>query len=557
MDVHDNVNQADAHGQATLMEGNNDVLNHVRGKPSTPMQSHERKWSRLRKHYSDQYLDLFKKTFEGNEEEYSVDDFDQSQLGAVVWDPAEKSRFFDVISRKGRHDLRAISGAVQSKSEIEVKAYIDQLREQETDRQLFKPQTKNVSHVEIPATFEISRECEAVIDQAAEALAAFQEQFDFAVGQRMNPLWLIDAATASGVDQTTDGQELASNTSEEAGGPDVTLSVEACQFFHLSAFLTLSERFFMNQSASQATGETEQVEDDQGPAMTIEVVSDFYNLVTSFTRRLVQTCIFLGKSRIRSSASAHYRPGGLVKPEDVSAALAVLGITSSSTEFWAKVARRNGLSVVDGGHRKGASTTALMPYDDVEEILLNPRRGRSRSLQSQVSSADSLASDDEEKDSYSDDEASEEDEEKSSEAPRSDDDDSDESDTDSRDGHEHDLPTEKRPSIPMSKQQRVELLEQEQDEYMERLDREAGRQEEARLMQSLGLPEEKDLKEEDFELGRRPKVLRKSVEECMGWSGVYQAQWEGGDGTVPAEAFAEVGSRRKRRKLGHESLEDV
>ncbi|KAK4940771.1 hypothetical protein LTR10_019164 [Elasticomyces elasticus] len=560
MDGHENIDLADNHGQASLTARNNALPHDVRRKSSTPMLAHERKWSRLREQYSDQYLDLFKNTFEVEDQEYSVDDFDSFQLGAVTWAPADKLRFFDAISRKGQHDLRAISKAVESKSEIEVKAYIDYLREQQTDRQLYEAQTKNVSHAEIPAAFEIGRDCEVVLDQTAEALAAFQEQFDFAVGQRMNPLWLIDAATASELDQSTNEQEVASDTSEKATETNITLSVEACRFFHLSTFLTLSERFFINQSASQANTRHQHVEDDQGPAMTIEVVLDYHNLVTSFTRRLVQTCIFLAMSRLRSLGSNHYKHGGLVKHEDVSAALAVLGVKSSSADYWVRLARRNRLSVVDGGHRKGSSTKAAMPYDEVEERLSNPRRGRSRSVESQVSSADSLASEDSDDgkgDSHSDDEAYEEDEEQSSEGSRSDEVDDDESDTVRRDGYELDPLVEKSSSIPLSKKQKIEVLEQEQDEYMERLDREAGRQEEARLLQSLGLPVEKEPKEEEFELGHRPKVLRKSVEECMGWSGVYQAEWELEGGVVPAEAFAEVGSRRKRRKLGHESLEGI
>ncbi|KIV80260.1 hypothetical protein PV11_07772 [Exophiala sideris] len=560
MDGHENIDLADKQGQASLTARNDALPHDVRRKSSTPMLAHERKWSRLREQYSDQYLDLFKNTFEVEDQEYSVDDFDSFQLGAVIWGPAEKLRFFDAISRRGQHDLRAISKAVESKSEIEVKAYIDYLREQQTDRQLFEAQTKNVSHAEIPAAFEIGRDCEVVLDQAAEALAAFQEQFDFAVGQRMNPLWLIDAAKASELDQSTDEQGVASNTAEKATETEITSSVEACQFFRLSTFLTLSERFFMNQSASKANTRHQHVEDDQVPAMTMEVVLDYYNLVTSFTRRLVQTCIFLAKSRLRSLGSNHYKHGGLVKHEDVSAALAVLGVKSSSADYWVKLARRNGLSVVDGGHTKGSSTKAAMPYDEVEERLSNPRRGRSRSMESQVSSADSLAaedSEDDDEDSYSDDEAHEEVEEQSSEGSRSDEEDSTGSDTDSRDRYELDPPTEKRSSIPLSRQQKIELLDQEQDDYMERLDREAGRQEEARLLQFLGLPVEKESKEEELELGHRPKVLRRSVEECMGWSGVYQAEWELEGGIVPAEAFAEVGSRRKRRKLSHESLEGV
>lgn len=572
MDVPGSVNPADSQGQATLTEEKDDLFRDIRRTSSAPVLFHEQKWRRLRKHYSDQYLDLFKKTFEGDTQESSTDDLDLTQLGAVIWEPAEKTRLFDAVDRKGRHDLRAISDAVESKSEIEVKAYLDNLREQFADRQLFKAQTKNVSHAEIPASFEIGRECEAVLNQAAEALAAFQEQYDFAVGQRMNPVWLIDPTTAAQLDQSTHEREIESNSSDEEGAEkDAPLSAQATRFFHLSAFITLSEWFFMNQASEHSDNWRQLAEDGQRPAMTMDVVSDFYNLITSFTRRLIQTCIFLAMSRIRSSASTYYRHGGIVRHEDVSAALAVLGVKSSSADFWVGLARRNALSVVDGGHKKGASTTNVMSYEEVEEILSTPRRRRSVSATSeentysQASSADSGAShesDSDEDDSSGDDEDGKEDEEQSSEIAPSDEDEDDETDGDPSGESEHHPATKQVPIIPMSQQEKIELLEQDQDEYMDRLDQQTRKQEEARLLHMLGLPGENELEEEDedddddtMELGRRPKVLRKSVEECMGWSGVYQAEWEGGNGVVPAEAFTEVGSRVKRRKLAHDSHE--
>ncbi|KAK5259978.1 hypothetical protein LTR40_004990 [Exophiala xenobiotica] len=58
------------------------------------------------------------------------------------------------------------------------------------------------------------------------------------------------------------------------------------------------------------------------------------------------------------------------------------------------------------------------------------------------------------------------------------------------------------------------------------------------------------VKEEDEpDMGSRPKVVRKTVEDCTGWSASYQAEWERYGVILPAETFAERDDRRKKRKM--------
>ncbi|KAL2431588.1 hypothetical protein ABEF95_011810 [Exophiala dermatitidis] len=510
----------------------------------------QRKWSRLRQYYNDQYLELFRMDTEGSEDVLGTE-LPPTQLGASTWDPAEKAALFKGLCRNGRRNLQALSESIGSKSVVEVKAYLDNLQEQEIDRQLFEPQTKNVSHAEIPAAIEVGPECEKVFERAADALAAFQEQYDHAAGQRLNPVWLIGHATALELEQKADEEEAADGVSDDnAEENQQSVSEAAVKLFHLPAFLALSEQFFMNQGSD---GWHNLAEDGQRPAMTMDVVTNLYDIVLNFIRRLVQTCLVLAQSRIRTSTTTDYKPSKLVRYEDATAALSVLNVKNDSETFWIDMARRNKLSVVDDSHRKENSRHAVLSYREVESRLREPRRRRSMSatsedsMQSRASSIGSVGSNEEnsgqgaaviaadEKESVSSDEESYE--ETSSI--------SDEQDRAPSPDHAP------QPTAPMSKQEREQLLQEAEDEYMERMDQEARKLEESRLLQLLDVQFEDVVKPGEPEgLGPRPKVLRKTVQECRGLSIPHpQAEWERHGTILPAEEFAEVGHRAKRRRL--------
>lgn len=531
-------------------------------KPSTPTPFHEQKWSRTRQHYNDAYLDIFKATFEPVDEESLSDDLVSTQLGAVLWEATEKARLFNAISRHGRHDLQAISNLIESKSEVEVKAYLDHLRERETEQQLFADQAKNISHAEIPAAVEVGPECESLLDQAAEALEAFQEQYDSAVGQRDHQLWLVDSVVAAEWDHKIDQLEAVRHASDEETADEVERPPLSLGLFHLSRFLTLSERLFMNQGHDGAETWHSLAEERQRPAVTMNAFADLYNLIANFTRKLVQTSLFIAKSRIKSSASLPHEPGRLVKSEDVSAALNVLDLKRNSMEFWAGVARRNGLSIVQGAHKKGINDHAIISYDEVEARLsvvtpAGPLSSTSSEDSSHMQDTWSEVSDEDDNDT---DERHSPilpaDESMSSANASTSSEDASEVEEEEGDGEvqARHMPGDE-PSVSIPRQNKSPDLEQEQDEYLERLDQNARRQEEARLLQALGL-EYKGKFEEDTTtgLGKRPRVPRKTLEESHGWSVLYQAEWERPGGILSAEAFEAAGSRIKKRKLDPDAM---
>ncbi|KIW16385.1 hypothetical protein PV08_06436 [Exophiala spinifera] len=497
---------------------------------------HERKWDRLRRNYVDNYLELFKKTFETPEDSDSASEFPATQLGAVTWESAEKASFFQALRIKGRHDIQSISLFIGSKSEIEVKAYLDSLRDQEAERQLFEARPNNISHAEIPAALEIDGECEAMLDQAAEALEAFQEHFDSAVAQRETQTWLIDAPKASELDVKEDEKDSISNAEpgSEAGdlqGPEKVLS-----FFHLSTFLSLSERFFMN-SSQDATTWHQLVEEGQRPAMTLDTVTDLYNLVTSFTQRVVQTCIFIACSRIRASTSAHYKPSRLIRTEDVSTALTVLGAATSLRDFWIRLPRRNQLSIIGGGHRKGASVRDVMSYNEVEAVLSASKRGRSMSTTSEGSHQSRAVS------PLTSTSSSVEDEHEECEA-------SDDSSLTALSENDSDGASLNSSILGSIVDRSGESSSADEDEYLERLDQQAGQEEASRLVTFLGHVGKLATKEEDLAVGSKPpRESRKPVEDCMGWSAIYQSEWERDGSIIPAQYFCETTDRAKRRKI--------
>ena len=516
------------------------------GDSSRPIDLQKRKWNRLRKHYHDQYLDAFKETFE-MEDTYVTTDLPPTQLGAIMWHPDEKARLYDSLCRKDRHDLRTLSKLVGSKSEIEIKAYLDNLRDQETDRQRFESQPKNLSHAGIPAAFEIGSECEAVLERAADALLAFQEQYDTTAAQQANTPWLIDDIMATELDRKADENDTGSEMDEQVSGDEPTfISASAFTLFRLSTFPLLSERLFMNRGIDDPDSWQNIAEDGQRPALSVDCVTLLYDLIVNYLRRLVQSCLFLAKSRIRAATSRDYRPAATVKSEDVTGGLDVLGVERNAQSYWVGLARRNGLKIVDDAHRRGVDSRAAMPYDNVEDTLSGSGRSRSISTAPGASSGSDTSSEE-----LSESSGSTENEIDADNGLDTEDDNEvlgheilpdEEADggpthTTDEDGGPSEI--EKHPTVRMSRQKRLRMLEDEQDEYLERMDQVARQQEESRLLSLLGADDEANIKVEEVnELGVRPRAVRKSVEDCMGWSIDHQAEWE---------------SHAKRRKLDSSS----
>jgi RNA polymerase I-specific transcription initiation factor RRN5 len=428
------------------------------------------------------------------------------------------------------------------KYELEVRDYLIFLRNREAERHLYEKQTKQISHADIPAAVEISQECETALEQAADALATFQDQYDTAVAEKQYPgMWLIDWDIAGALDEQVLDAEEAGNESEEFA---ILETVPGEGLFRLSSWLELSERMFMNPGPPKLHNNWHNIAtEDERPALTREALSDFHDLTISITRRLIQTCMFLAESRMRSTKGQGYDPKPSVKEQDVMAALEVLGMTSSLSDTLLGVARRNSLQVIRGSHDKGSGRSQVLTYDEVERQILQRKRSkrgrRSASTTSKSSgtsasvedvvpeprhlTAGRIANDQTSRDaspsliSIQDAEA---------DVSMSDVSVSDiEADVQGSQGDEY---GELSFHASTSRQKRRQIhLESQQDAYMEELDRLKSEQEENRLWQILGRnPAATTKRELGEDLGIRPKTLRKTKEDLSDWQGAFAAEWE-------------------------------
>ena len=502
------------------------------------------KWDRLQPFYSDRYVELFQDSAVTKQEYPQGSEYESSQIGGVTWEAHEKVRFHEALPRVGRHDLPVLQQRIGSKSELEVKSYLDHLRNAEADRQLFEKQTKNISKSEIPAAIEIGPDCEAHLEQAADALAAFQEQYDHAFGQQeTSQPFVVDYDVASRLDARTEESLNADDGSDTDG--DVAHS-DPHELFNLLTFIELSNNFYMHGSRSTHNDNWRAIaEEGESPAMTQQVILEFYELVVNLVRRHVQTTLFLAQSRHRASTTRHQTPARVVLEDDVQAALTVLKSKSDLWEYWTKLPRRFGFRVVSGSHRKGDRIKSVLTYDEIEATLAVRRyagRRRSLSVTSKASTASSAESDEassiaSELESASEDTDSEH---TVDEIPAHRRDEQREEGTSSNE--EETSTQEASASLRIPPNKRKRLLEEELDQYLEDADQQARQEDEARLLSLLDVEESSLIKQESIELGSRPKVPRKSVEEVAIWEPFYQAEWESHPRTLLEEGASYSGN---------------
>jgi hypothetical protein len=221
-----------------------------------------------------------------------------------------------------------------------------------------------------------------VVDKAAAALSAFQEHFDFAAGQRSHGVWLIDRQAASELDKAADEIDLSHDLSEGADEESQPLA-DSARYFHMSTFLNLSESFYMNQGSGETWHDVG--EDNEHPAMTMDVLTDFYKIIVSYLRRLIQSIIFIAKSRIRLTSTISYSTLHTVRQDDVITALDIMNVNNDLWSYWIQMPRKNKLLVVHRNSVKHFNPDDVINYDKVEGALSESRRGRSLSAMSEFS----------------------------------------------------------------------------------------------------------------------------------------------------------------------------
>ncbi|KAI1926974.1 hypothetical protein LOZ64_000106 [Ophidiomyces ophidiicola] len=315
-----------------------------------------------------------------------------SQYGAVRWTDKEETAFFAALAKNGRDGVPAIAASIGTKSQMEVRHYLDLLQHNLELHHLTDRNVKPVELSDIPAAYEISDECCLALEHISNALCLREEQTSNMVGRKKyGDSWLVNRETAALVERALDLEEPS--TSDRLSSPEPLPEVgfkpgspsrcelqskhETMASKHQSLFATakllnicnwvqLSERVFMNSGEKRVENNWQHIcFQDETPALTCDAMSDFYALAISITRRLIQASIFFALSRIRAVQRTHVIPESLVKVEDVFAALTVLKMEQSSKEFWIGAPRRNALDI----KRKKMNKTAPLDYDTVEALL--------------------------------------------------------------------------------------------------------------------------------------------------------------------------------------------
>ena len=539
------------------------------------------KWDDLKANYDPAYLSLFRGVSQEDPVDFETSDFDTTQLGAVTWTASDKTLFFRCLERYGRHDLRRLASGVGTKSEVEVQAYMSALQQAEVDRQLYSRQTNNISIAEIPAAFEIDEDLEEVLDEAAASLEAYQEQYDYAVAARGSGIeYIVNKDVAKQLDARTDQLEQDIAEGGSSYGRRVQDHPEA--LLNVSMFVDLSTTLFMQGSGARADQQQDDwtllAYDDETPAITQDALSDLSHLLISLVQRIVQTSIFLTESRIRATTTRQWQPLKVVGSEDVQTTLQVLNCEKSLWSFWIRWARRRGLRVVSGSHRKKTSEKRYLDYDEVETALSQPAyRGRNSRSASRASTSsmsdDSVSTNSEDSGAYPSSPPS------SGSSARGGDGDSSDQDTDHDEydqvsGPDHDErqpqgefqennesreqssdeemefqpgvePTPKYIRLPPAKRKRI--LEEDLEDYMEDMDGQHSREEQHRIRKLLSPDDTVYVKEESEGPSKRPKTLRKTVEEARGWQVPPIAAWEVYQ-FVPEESGEDAAEKRTKRE---------
>lgn len=514
-------------------------------------ESREERWDRLQSHYNDHYLNLLNES--SNDSHALMDsDLESTQVGSTTWSSLEKERFFLALSRRSKADICGIAIIIGSKSELEVYEYLQLIEEEHKYRHLYSAEVDHLSHADIPAATELSIECEALLEEAAEALTVYQDRYDHATGQQIHQgRWLVDNVQAKAYDELADHAEggISSDATRSTESP-----IPAKGLFRLLSWLSLTERVFMNSDRARTENNwTTHAAEYEVPSITQGAISDLYELAVYQLRKIMQTSIFCAESRIRITRDRAYMAKALVKAQDVAAAISILGLPDDRSQFWLGLARRNQLKVVDDHRKKGQGRRTLLTYDQVESILGEmPAPNRRRRS---YTSASSFLYESEDSD-------------RTTELGGFDDvDNSDVLDVDqfepNRDAtvFKDEVMEDSDEVDPSTESSEEELWEDDQDRRLENLDQVNSRRQELQLYHDLGWA-----KPEDIELAQLEEpgageevtgmMKPKATADLANWrdsTSRYVESWEEHGQSLEEADFAEKGRGAKRRRIGEDT----
>ena len=372
-------------------------------------QEHEK--DAMRNHLTNGYEDLLNSSIE---DMGKLEALPPSKIGASFWTSAEKEAFFRTLPSTGPHNLRALSDAIATKSEAEIRSYVLLLQVYSSPEDPCLSSLEKLTSAEVPAALEIGGDCENALELAAEAFEGYVLRQEVAVEKRrFGESWLIDGKLAAeienrrqqlqaissfkneqtdeGDDEETEHENNGSDESEidaqngyatiktassanSSKSPDTFPHIASADLLTPSAFLVLSRSLFMNSATNMESnwstiGASDSV--SSTPAMFRSALDEFHNVAINVTSRLVNASLFQATSRLRAKDDHH--PVAVVLKGDVEAAHQLLALVDRKP-YWSSVARRCGVNVYSEAQkfRDGRQTTKTgvqLTYDEVEAEL--------------------------------------------------------------------------------------------------------------------------------------------------------------------------------------------
>ncbi|KAL8847498.1 MAG: hypothetical protein Q9221_007453 [Calogaya cf. arnoldii] len=282
-----------------------------------------------------------------------------TQVGMCQWSSHERGLLFGGLARYGADSLPAIVALIGTKSEPEVHTYLQSLKAASVKQHMYGKRQSLVRMADIPAAVELSEDCCASLEQAADSLATLQQRHEEHSEKQMHgDLWKLDQDNARWI-------EWRMCESEE-GKSEIHERVPAAELLNLGQMLELSRNLFMNAADRDINWHSLSSWSDN-PALQYTAFSDLHSIAVSITTRLTQTALFFAMSRLRATNSKYYLHQCAVKRCDVLAAINVLGMKESAREGWVQVARRCKLEVID--QARGTVEKSKLNYSEVERAL--------------------------------------------------------------------------------------------------------------------------------------------------------------------------------------------
>ncbi|POS87914.1 hypothetical protein EPUL_000245 [Erysiphe pulchra] len=316
----------------------------------------ERKFKRLQQYYNYEYRSILNLEIQVVASGVSQDDvytFQESQIGSSIWTVMEKSYFFAALDSLGKDNIRGISARIGSKSELEVKEYLLVLEEK--TRSMISHSSKLCTLVDIPSASEISENCCALLEKAADALAAREEYEEAKIEEeKWDALWIITNNFC---------EEFRRRRNRFKNLKSMDEIQPFLDLFFLRNWFHLTENIFMNSCTNEEENWRNFADPGERPAIRTTALEDFYSLTINLTKKLVSATIFCTMSRHRARGTEKSKLIE-VNLEDAEAAIRTLGFKRNSDKYWTQCARRCQLSIVDDSKND-------MTYDEVESVMVS------------------------------------------------------------------------------------------------------------------------------------------------------------------------------------------